>query len=328
MKLHVENSEIECRRDGLPFKFTSDSLRECKIGSVEISSRFRLLFSLMTVSVLFALRPLYHTFRLAIGHDEFTYVLLILPVSLVFIVIDWKLVASFAKTEKIAGSAILAAAALIAVSTIILSPQIAPSARLSLRIFSIMTWGIGSFVLCFGLRVARALLFPLCFLYAAVPLPDFAMNAIVRLLQQGSAFAAWLLFQAAGVPVFQDGLLLSIPGLTVQVAKECSSIRSSLMLLVTTVVLAQLFLRSPLRKTFAVAIAIPLSVAKNGLRIFTIAMLGTRVDPGFLTGKLHHQGGIVFFAVSLAIVVVLVWWLERGERQSFRASPINALVSC
>jgi len=44
-----------------------------------------------------------------------------------------------------------------------------------------------------------------------------------------------------------------------------------------------------------IAAAIPLSVAKNGLRIFTIAELGTRVDPGFLGGKLHHDGGIIFF---------------------------------
>ena len=81
-----------------------------------------------------------------------------------------------------------------------------------------------------------------------------------------------------------DGVRLSIPGLTLEVAKECSSIRSSLMLVVTTMVVAQLLLQSPLRKSVVVAAAIPLSIAKNGLRIFTIGTRGTRVDPAFLTG--------------------------------------------
>jgi exosortase len=116
-----------------------------------------------------------------------------------------------------------------------------------------------------------------------------------------------------GVPVSQDGVVLNIPGLTVEVSQECSSIRSSSMLLVTTMVLAQVLLRSPWRKALVIAVAIPLSIAKNGLRIFTISMLGTHVDPGYLTGRLHHQGGIVFFMIALATVFLLIWLLRRGE---------------
>ena len=63
-----------------------------------------------------------------------------------------------------------------------------------------------------------------------------------------------------------------------------------------------------------VAFAIPLSVAKNGLRIFTIGMLGTRVDRSFLTGRFHHNGGIVFFLIALAVIFILLWILRRGER--------------
>ena len=111
----------------------------------------------------------------------------------------------------------------------------------------------------------------------------------------------------------QNGVLLTIPGLTVEVAQECSSIRSSSMLLVTTMVLAQLLLRSPWRKALVIGVAVPLSVAKNGLRIFTIAMLATRVDPAYLTGRLHHEGGIVFFMIALIGVFVLLWILRRGE---------------
>jgi exosortase len=148
-----------------------------------------------------------------------------------------------------------------------------------------------------------------------VPFPDFVLNPIVSLLQQGSAAAAHFLFAAAGVPVEQRGILIHIPGLTVEVARECSSIRSSSMLVVTTMVLAQLLLRSPWRKILVIAAAIPLSVAKNGLRIFAIAMLATRVDPSFLTGRLHRQGGIIFFLIAMAAIFLLLWLLRRGEQQ-------------
>ena len=121
------------------------------------------------------------------------------------------------------------------------------------------------------------------------------------------------------MPVTRDGRRLSIAGLTVEVATECSSIRSSLMLLVTSMVLAHLLLRSASGKGIVILAAIPLSVAKNGLRIFVISMLGAYVDPGYLHGRLHHDGGIVFFLVFLAGFFVLlrfVGWAEHKQTQA------------
>jgi len=92
--------------------------------------------------------------------------------------------------------------------------------------------------------------------------------------------------------------------------------RSSMMLIVTTMVLAQLLLRSFWRKLAVVAVAIPLSIAKNGLRIFVLGVLATRVDPSFLTGRLHRQGGIIYFLIALAGIALLLWILRRGEEKS------------
>jgi len=67
------------------------------------------------------------------------------------------------------------------------------------------------------------------------------------------------------------------------------------------------------RKMSVVLVAVPLSVAKNAGRIFALSMLGTHVDPGFLTGTLHHRGGIVFFLVALAGLVFLIWLLREND---------------
>jgi exosortase len=176
-----------------------------------------------------------------------------------------------------------------------------------------VVWSIASFVLCFGTRAFQRYLFPLCFLFWLVPIPAEVLDRIVVLLQQGSAFASYWLFASAGVPVLRDGVVLSIPGLSIEVAKECSSIRSTLMLLVTTMVLAHLFLGSIWRKIILVLAMIPLSVAKNAVRIVTLSMLGTHINPSFLNGPLHHQGGIVFFLIALAVVILLIKVLRHNQ---------------
>jgi exosortase len=282
---------------------------------------------LLAFSVLFWWHPLLSTFGLSIKNDEYTHLLLIIPVSLSFVYLSWNSARRLVSSGSVLGVTILFAAVVMVTVAELRSISISPDLRLSVEMLALVTWWIGSFVLCFGAKASRALLFPLCFLFWMVPLPAIALAAVIKFLQDGSATTSMLLFQAAGIPVLQNGVQLSIPGLNIEIAKECSSIRSSLMLLVTTMVLAQVFLRSPIRKALVIAIAVPLSIAKNGLRIFTIAMLGTRVDPGYLNGRFHHQGGIVFFAIALVLVFFVLWILERGERDS-RKVAVPAQVSC
>lgn len=271
--------------------------------------------------------PLASTLKLAAEDQEYTHILLGLPVSLALIYVSWNSVRNLATTRAKQGFTIFGLAAATAVISVVLAHRIPPDLRLSVEMLALVTWWIGTFVFTFGTVASRTVLFPLCFLYWMVPMPELLLGAVIRLLQNGSAFCAELLFAVAGVPVVRDDLLLTIPGLTVEVARECSSIRSSMMLLVTTMVLAQLFLRSPLRKALVVAIAIPLSVAKNGLRIFVIAMLGTRVDPSYLHGRLHRQGGAVFFLASLLIIFGVLWILEKREGRTAAKTAVRAVAS-
>jgi len=270
-------------------------------------------------------RPLASTFRLAVENGEYTYVLLILPLTLFLICTDWRTLRPVIKPSVRWGTVTLCIAGMIAALVRWRTIWMTSDVQLSIKILGLVTWWIGSVVLCFGAKASRSLLFPLSFLFWMVPFPSFVLNEIIKYLQHWSALVARLFFTTAGIPVAQDGLMISIPGLTVEVAKECSSIRSSLMLLVTTMVLAHLLLCSPWRKALLIALAIPLSVVKNGLRIFTIAMLGTRVDSGFLNGKLHHNGGVVFFAITLCVIFLLLWVLRRMEGEVTQAAVLRPL---
>ena len=280
---------------------------------------------LFAASILFWWHPLIMTLGLAFANEAYTHLLLILPLSAALIYFDSKCLDS--KVLQIdpqpgsrIGAAMLVLSLLIGCYARWGSAATAEDVRLSLGMFALVTWWMASVCWCFGARTFQSFLFPLCLLFLMVPIPEFALSRIVEFLQYQSAIAARIMFRAIRVPVMQDGIMLYIPNLDIEVARECSSIRSSLMLVVTSMVLAHLFLRSWWRKALLVLAAIPLSVAKNGLRIVTITELGTRVDPGYLNGKLHHDGGIIFFGIALVAVAGLLWMLRKTEFPIPRAS--------
>lgn len=273
------------------------------------------------ISLLVWWNPLISSFALALRDDQYTHILLILPVSVALIYMEWKSFETPAKSGSGVGVVLLVAAV---AATVVARLHVFPLSldeQLCVNMLALVVWWIGAFIVSFGTRAFRRALFPLSFLFWLVPLPEVVLNPIVKLLQEGSVASARLLFALIGVPSAQDGTQITIPGLTVEVAAECSSIRSSLMLVVTTMVLAQMLLRSAWRKAFVIAVAIPFSVAKNGLRILILAMLTTRVDHSFMTGRLHHQGGIIYFLIALAAITLLIWIARRGD-----AAPKTAMT--
>lgn len=280
-------------------------------------------FSVLTmISLAFWWRPLGSAIALALHDEQYTHLLLILPVSVALIFVDWESPEPSSRASRSTGLSLLVVGAAVTVLVRSGVARLSIDEQLSLNMLALVVWWVGAFIACFGSLAFRRALFPFCFLFWIVPIPLFLLNSIVKLLQAGSVASAHLLFSTIGLPVAEDGTLLTIPGLTVEVARECSSIRSSLMLVVTTMVLTQTLLRSAWKKTLVIAVAIPLSVAKNGLRIFVLAMLATRVNRNYLTGRLHHQGGIIYFLIALAAIFLFIG-LARHSDQKLRAAAIT-----
>jgi exosortase len=140
------------------------------------------------------------------------------------------------------------------------------------------------------------------------------MSAVITFLQHGSAVLSYYLFRAIGVAAFRDGMIIALPGLQIEVAPECSGIRSSISLLILTLAGANLYLRSDLNKVLLVLLLVPLVILKNAIRIVTLSTLALYVDPSFLAGSLHHKGGIVFFLIAMAILIPAISVMRRLER--------------
>jgi hypothetical protein len=165
------------------------------------------------VSILFWWHPLGMTLGLALANEAYTHIPLILPLSAALIYLDSKALRIDPQPSPRIGAALLALALLIGGYARWGMAAKPDDVRLSVGMFALVTWWIASFLLCFGVRTFQLFLFPLCFLFLMVPIPEFALSWIVEFLQQQSALAARIMFRVVGVPVTQDGIMLSIPGL-------------------------------------------------------------------------------------------------------------------
>ena len=172
----------------------------------------------------------------------------------------------------------------------------------------------GAFILFYGLHAFKAALFPLLFLVFVIPIPGELMDGFIYFLQVGSTEFTNLLFTASGVPYLREGFVFHLTGMSVEVAKQCSGIRSGMALFITALLAGHLFLNTWWRKIILVAFIFPIAMFKNGIRIVTLTLLGTYVDPRVLQSSLHREGGIPFFIVALLMMAPILYWLRKGER--------------
>lgn len=247
-------------------------------------------------------------------HEESSsHIPLIPAISIYLLYVERRRVFESVRTNALLGALLILAGMVLhwlaaAPHSVVEHPSSLPAETLSV----VLLW-IGAFGFCYGTRALRAAAFPLAFLLLMVPIPEAMLARTIYFLQSGSTNIAFFLFRALRVPVLRQGFLLTLPGVTIEVAKECSGIRSSTALFITCLLAAHLFLRTAWKKLLFVFLAFPLALLKNAIRIVTLTLLSIYVDPSFLTGNLHNRGGFVFFLLALAILAPILLLLEKSE---------------
>lgn len=196
--------------------------------------------------------------------------------------------------------------------------------KIAAGIFAFLCFVWAGALALLGASFLRPIAFPLFFLIFMVPLPTFLVDEIEVFLQHASADAAALLFWATGSLVFRDGLVFQLPGITIQVAEECSGIRSTYVLFMTSLLAGYLLLRSPWRRAVLALFVIPLGILRNGFRVYTISWLCVHVSPAMIDSAIHRRGGPFFFVLSLIPFSLLLIWLNRSERRNYGQKEVGS----
>lgn len=265
--------------------------------------------------------PVWNLLKLAIENDEYTHTLIILPLSIVLIALDRRRIFCGQCRNLPASISWCFAGGFLAVMGISV-----PVYSLTFFIGSLVSFWIALFVFFFGTHSFNSALFPLLIGFLMVPIPRPILNVLVSFLQEGSAWLAFHLLRLTGLPVGRDGLVLFLPGLNIEVAAECSGIRSSLVLFVTTIVIANLFLKRVWKQVLVALLVVPVTILKNGFRIFFLSFWAVTVDVSILSSWIHRNGGVVFFLIGLSLILLSIWLLQKfdkpKERQTLKVSAL------
>lgn len=174
--------------------------------------------------------------------------------------------------------------------------------------FSLALMIQGSVVAIFGTAVARTLIFPLFFIYFAVPFGDFL---IPKLQDITAVISVWLL-KLSGLPVFSDGVFISVPNGDFHVAEACSGVRFLIASLPLGVLFANIAFQSWSRRTIVVLLSIVIPIIANGMRAYGIIMIAYLTDNEYALGVDHLVYGWIFFAfVTLVFLSIGMLFMDR-----------------
>src|ERR1700730_10516726 len=249
----------------------------------------------LALSVALFWKPLVALVRFSLANDNASHVVLIPFISAWLIYIGQKRIFRQVSFDYSLAGVLFAISAVTYLWTVRSPGSWTPADILAGYTLALVLLWISGFALFFGRAALKAGCFPLLFLLLAIPLPDALLNQAIYLLQKGSADIAEMIFEVFGVPALREGFVFHLAHVNIEVARECSGIRSSVALLILALVVGHLLLHSLWKQAVFVIAGLLIMIVKNGVRIAALTILAHYAVPGVLYGRLHHEGGVVFF---------------------------------
>jgi exosortase len=172
----------------------------------------------------------------------------------------------------------------------------------------VMLYGLALTLL--GGAIARRLAFPIAFLVFMLTFPPLVMNQLSFALKEVTVRVAAHAAEALGVTLQRRGMTLLLSGGALQIENPCSGLRSLLAMLATGTLLAGLLPRGGWRRALLVALAVPMAMAGNSLRITMLVLVAHYAGLRQAIGPFHDVSGYVTYALSLCGLVTTWMWLR------------------
>lgn len=155
-----------------------------------------------------------------------------------------------------------------------------------------------------GLRVSKALLFPLGYMLFLVPFGD----EIVPALQTITARIAVELTHLSGIPAEVEGVFIDTPAGLFKVAEACSGVKFLVAMVALGTLVAHLFFVSWRRRALFMAACVVVPVLANGVRAWGTIYVAQIYGIEFAAGFDHIVYGWIFFAIVMSALLALAWF--------------------
>lgn len=178
----------------------------------------------------------------------------------------------------------------------------------------------GLFVLSFGIAMFRALLFPMLFLFLAVPV---GYDLVFPLQKMTAGIVIWVL-DLIGANFTAEGMIIELPSGLYEVAEACAGVKFLFTSLVTGVLLSNLVFQSWQRRLSIILVSALLPIAANALRVLGILGIAEMTDQGFAKGVDHIVYGWVFLSIVLfALIAIAYRFSDKNTQIPVSEKPIQ-----
>jgi EpsI family protein len=170
---------------------------------------------------------------------------------------------------------------------------------LDLVLVSFMLVSLGTGLLWFGVRFARAMAIPLIVLAFAFPAPAVVTNQAFYALRLSTAAHATALLQLVGIPVLREGNLIIGSEVIAQIVDTCSGLRSMEMLTFAAIFFVGWFPARRLRQVLLVVLAPAIAYLFNLIRVGVMT-----VAPTYEFSVDHHVQGLAVFLGAITCLIL------------------------
>jgi len=161
---------------------------------------------------------------------------------------------------------------------------------LLLQYISLVVTMLGVVLLLRGTGYLKALWFPIVYLVFMFPLFSEVLSWISVYLQTAAAIIANFIIGLCGVSSFRSGVMIELPQVSLEVARECNGINHIIALMSLAVPLAYWTHDSRAKKFVLITSAILIGVLANGIRVAIIGIASV-IYPG---GPVHGPYGLFY----------------------------------
>jgi exosortase B len=174
---------------------------------------------------------------------------------------------------------------------------------LTIEVLSIIPVIAGCVLLSAGWPALRILAFPIGFLFFAIPMPDWLIDAATVPLKVFISNTVTRVLYAAGFPVAQNGVMIMIGSYQLLVKDACSGMNSIFALSAIGVFYAYAFRwEEKTRSLLLLAAIVPITIVANFIRVITLVLIAYYGGPDLIEGLVHDLTGIGLFVVAVILL--------------------------
>ena len=183
---------------------------------------------------------------------------------------------------------------------------------------------VGLSIAILGIRIVRAIAFPLLILAFIVPVPPFLSRLFTFKLKLLATTLSVKVMHLLGILAFQEGNIIDLGVTQLQVVDACSGLRYVIPLIIVGLLVGYLYHKTFWERILIAVATIPIAVASNALRIGITGVLAVHVSPQVSETFFHGFSGWLIFMISILFLSILSKLLKtiraKTEKNSIQSA--------